>query len=84
MVIVNMCGFIDEVKEELVEMIFEVVEVKGDGCVWKLFVVGCMVNCYVEEFVVEIFEIDGFVGFDDFIKVGDLVVFGFFVVFVLS
>ncbi len=80
-VIVNTCGFIDEAKEESIDAILEVAELKqgvGDdgGRAKKLLVAGCMVNRYGEELSKEIPEIDGFIGLDDLQKVGDLVHLG--------
>jgi ribosomal protein S12 methylthiotransferase len=74
-VIVNTCGFIDEAKEESIEAILEVAELKGKG-VDRLLVAGCMVNRYGDQLAAEIPEIDAFVGLDDLKQVGELVTIG--------
>jgi len=73
-VIVNTCGFIDEAKQESIDSILEVAELKGggEGRVRKLVVAGCMVNRYGRELAEAIPEIDGFVGLDDLRRVGEV------------
>jgi len=73
-VIVNTCGFIDEAKQESIDSILEVAELKrgGGGRVRKLLVAGCMVNRYGRELAESIPEIDGFVGLDDLRRVGEV------------
>ena len=75
-VIVNTCGFIDEAKQESIDAILEVAELKDSGQVGRLVVAGCMVNRYGAELAAEIPEIDGFVGLDDLPRVGDVVQLG--------
>ena len=75
-VIVNTCGFIDEAKQESIDTILEVAELKAAGRVGRLVVAGCMVNRYGAELADEIPEIDGFVGLDDLAEVGQVVRLG--------
>ncbi len=60
-VIVNTCGFIDSAKEESVNAILEVAELKKSGRVRRLIVAGCLVQRYKDELSRTIPEIDGFV-----------------------
>lgn len=73
-VIVNTCGFIDEAKQESIDSILEIADLKGGGSgrVRKLLVAGCMVNRYGHELAESIPEIDGFVGLDDLQRVGEV------------
>lgn len=60
-VIVNTCGFIDAAKEESVNAILQVAELKRSGRVRRLIVAGCLVQRYKEELRKDIPEIDGFI-----------------------
>ncbi len=73
-VIVNTCGFIDEAKEESIDVILDAAGRKGAS--GKLLVAGCMVNRYGRELRAEIPEIDGFISLDQLREVGSLVQIG--------
>ena len=60
-VIVNTCGFIDSAKEESVNAILQVAELKRSGRALRLIVAGCMAQRYKDELRREIPEIDGFI-----------------------
>ncbi|MDX1503317.1 MAG: 30S ribosomal protein S12 methylthiotransferase RimO, partial [Thermoanaerobaculia bacterium] len=74
-VIVNTCGFIDEAKQESIDVILDVARRKGEG-VEKLLVAGCMASRYAPELHQEIPEIDGFVSLDQLSEVDSLVQLG--------
>ncbi len=61
-VVVNTCGFIGDAKEESVNTILEQVELKREGRIGKLFVMGCLAERYGEELKREIPEMDGLFG----------------------
>ncbi|MBE3553539.1 MAG: 30S ribosomal protein S12 methylthiotransferase RimO [Thermicanus sp.] len=61
-VIVNTCGFIDAAKEESVDTILEVAQLKGHGQLKSLIVAGCLTERYQEILLQEMPEIDGLVG----------------------
>ncbi|MDK2823087.1 MAG: ribosomal protein methylthiotransferase [Clostridia bacterium] len=61
-IIVNTCGFINSAKEESINTILEMAEYKKIGNCKVLIVVGCLVQKYQEELMVEIPEIDAFLG----------------------
>jgi len=74
-VIVNTCAFIDEAKQESIDMLIDLAARKGQG-VDRLLVAGCMVNRYGEELRREIPEIDGFIGLDQLREVSEIVELG--------
>ena len=61
-VIVNTCGFIDKAKEESIEAILEMAELKKQGKMKKLVVSGCLSQRYHEQMAAEMPEVDLFLG----------------------
>ena len=61
-VIVNTCGFIGDAKEESINMILELVEMKESGVIEKLFVMGCLSERYLHDLEGEIPSVDKFYG----------------------
>lgn len=61
-VIVNTCGFIESAKQEAIDTILEMVELKNDGTIKSVVVTGCLAQRYKEEISNEIPEIDAVVG----------------------
>ena len=61
-VIVNTCGFIDKAKEESIDAILEMAELKKQGKVEKVIVSGCLSQRYHEELAEEMPEVDLFLG----------------------
>jgi len=61
-VVVNTCGFIGDAKEESVNMILELVELKKKGKISRLYVMGCLSERYRKELAEEIPEVDGYYG----------------------
>lgn len=61
-IIVNTCGFIRDAKEESIETILEMAEMKTTGCCRSLIVTGCLAQRYAEEIQEEIPEVDVVVG----------------------
>lgn len=61
-VIVNTCGFIDKAKEESIEAILDMAELKRQGKVKKLIVSGCLSQRYHVEMTQEMPEVDLFLG----------------------
>ncbi|MGO0061639.1 30S ribosomal protein S12 methylthiotransferase RimO [Brevibacillus fluminis] len=68
-VIVNTCGFIDAAKEESVNKILEMGELKETGKLKSLVVAGCLTQRYKEDILNEIKEVDGIVGTGDFMSI---------------
>lgn len=61
-VVVNTCGFIGDAKEESVNTILEQAELKKQGVVKRLVVMGCLSQRYGDELRAELPEVDAFFG----------------------
>lgn len=72
-IIVNTCGFIDAAKEESVNTILDLAELKETGSLKALIVSGCLTQRYKDELMKEMPEIDGIVGTGDFDKINDII-----------
>ncbi|OPA77664.1 ribosomal protein S12 methylthiotransferase RimO [Paenibacillus selenitireducens] len=72
-IIVNTCGFIDAAKEESVNTILDLAELKETANLKALIVSGCLTQRYKEQLMEEMPEIDGIVGTGDFDKINDIV-----------
>ncbi len=67
--IVNTCGFIQDAKQESIDTILQLAELKKEGKIKKLIVSGCLSQRYPAQLMKEIAEIDGVFGTADFIKI---------------
>ncbi|PZD93385.1 30S ribosomal protein S12 methylthiotransferase RimO [Paenibacillus sambharensis] len=65
-IIVNTCGFIDAAKEESVNTILDMADLKESGRLKALIVSGCLTQRYKKQLMEEMPEIDGIVGTGDF------------------
>jgi len=72
-VIVNTCGFIDAAKEESVNTILNLAELKDTARLKALIVSGCLTQRYKKELMDEMPEIDGIVGTGDFHRINDII-----------
>ena len=73
-VVLNTCGFIEAAKNEAIETIIELAELKANNQFDKLIVTGCLSERYKSEILKEFPEIDAIVGtgaFDDIVDVVD-------------
>src|SRR5215467_2576741 len=61
-IVVNTCAFIDEAKEESVNAILEMAQLKKDGGCKRLVVTGCLAERYRDQLKAEIPEIDVVLG----------------------
>lgn len=61
-VVINTCGFIGDAKEESINMILEVCELKAKKKVRKVFVMGCLSERYMAELGDEIPQVDKYYG----------------------
>ena len=61
-VVINTCGFIDSAKEEAIDTILSVAELKSAGQVGKILVTGCLTQRYQQEILDELPEVDGIMG----------------------
>ncbi|MEG0692060.1 MAG: 30S ribosomal protein S12 methylthiotransferase RimO [Oscillospiraceae bacterium] len=60
--IVNTCGFIQSAKEEAIENILELAQLKKEGTIKAIIVTGCMAERYKSEIMDEIEEVDAVLG----------------------
>ncbi len=60
--VVNTCGFIASAKEESINMILELCELKQEGKLSSVYVMGCLSERYMQELQDEIPEVDKFYG----------------------
>lgn len=72
-IIVNTCGFIDAAKEESVNTILDMADLKQTGRLKALIVSGCLTQRYKQQLMDEMPEIDGIVGTGDFHHINDIV-----------
>ena len=72
-VIINTCGFIDAAKQEAIENILEMAELKNEGTVKKIIVTGCLAERYKEEIFNEMPEVDAVFGIGAEGNIADLV-----------
>ena len=68
-VVINTCGFIGDAKEESINMILDVCELKAKRRVRKVFVMGCLSERYMTELGEEIPQVDGYYGKFDWDKI---------------
>ena len=61
-VIVNTCGFIKEAKEESIDVLLDLIELKKKGKIKKIIAYGCLVERYAPELVSALKGVDAFVG----------------------
>lgn len=61
-IIVNTCGFIDDAKEESIDTILELLELKKTHKLKKLLLAGCLAQRYPDELLNSIPEADGIIG----------------------
>lgn len=63
--IINTCGFINDAKEQSLEIVFNAIEAKKRGIIKKLIVFGCLTQRYANEIQNDIPEIDYIAGVND-------------------
>lgn len=61
-VVINTCGFIGDAQEESIEMILNCCELKKQGVIKGLYVMGCLSQKFGKELQVEIPEVDKYYG----------------------
>lgn len=61
-VVINTCCFIGDAKEESINTIIEIGELKKEGKVKALIVTGCLAQRYFDEIKTELPEVDGILG----------------------
>lgn len=71
--IVNTCGFIQDAKQESIDIILRLAELKKAGSIKKLIVAGCLSQRYPKDLANDIPEVDGLFGTSDFTKIPDMI-----------
>lgn len=61
-VIVNTCGFIESAKQESIDEILELAELKKEGKIKAIIVTGCLAQRYESEIMKELHEVDAVIG----------------------
>lgn len=61
-VVINTCGFIEDAKQESIDTILELIEMKNAGQIGCLYVMGCLSQRYLNQLESEIPEVDKYFG----------------------
>ena len=72
-VIINTCAFLKSSRQEAIDEILSVAQLKNSGKLEKLIVSGCMPQKFLSEIYDELVEVDGFLGVSDYDKVLELI-----------
>ncbi|MEM6963087.1 MAG: MiaB/RimO family radical SAM methylthiotransferase, partial [Myxococcota bacterium] len=67
-VVVNTCGFIGPAKEESIETILEMAQLKDAGTCKQLVVTGCLAQRYADDLAKSLPEVDHFLGSSDMLR----------------
>ncbi|MBQ1470012.1 MAG: radical SAM protein, partial [Schwartzia sp.] len=60
--IINTCGFIESAKQESIDEILELAQLKKEGKIKGIIATGCLAERYREQMMKELYEIDAVVG----------------------
>jgi ribosomal protein S12 methylthiotransferase len=71
-IVVNTCGFIGPAKEESIDTILSLSQLKESGSCKTLVVAGCLSQRYPEQLAAEMPEVDHFLGSSDMLKLHDV------------
>jgi len=71
-VLLNTCGFIQTAKEESIDAILKLLELKKKKKGLAVVVVGCLVQRYAEELQKEFPEVDAFIGSGDYMRIAEV------------
>lgn len=71
-VVINTCGFIEAAKQEAIDNIFEMVELKSEGDIKAIVVTGCLAQRYKQEILEEIPEVDAVIGLGDNVNIAEV------------
>lgn len=72
-VIINTCGFITEAKEEAIDTIIEVGELKEKGLIDYIIATGCLAQRYGQDLINEMPELNAVVGIADFLNINAVI-----------
>lgn len=71
-IVINTCGFIGPAKEESIDTILQMSQLKEEGSCKTLVVAGCLSQRYPEQLAAEMPEVDHFLGTSDMLKLGEV------------
>lgn len=71
-VLLNTCGFIQSAKEEAIEWLNELIQLKSEGTIKHIVVTGCLSERYRDEFVKLYPEVDAVVGISEYGRIADI------------
>jgi ribosomal protein S12 methylthiotransferase len=71
-VVINTCGFIEASKQESLDKIMEMADLKKEGTVQKVVVAGCLTQRYKDELVEGLPEADLFIGSGQFQNIANI------------
>ena len=71
--IVNTCAFIDEAKEESIDIILEMVALKKENRLKAVVVAGCLPQRYGRVIIKDLPEVDAFMGCDEVLKAAEVI-----------
>ncbi|MBT3193441.1 MAG: 30S ribosomal protein S12 methylthiotransferase RimO [Verrucomicrobia bacterium] len=72
-VIVNTCSFVEDAREESMEMILSACQLKQDGACRAVLVAGCLPQRYREQIQEALPDVDAFIGVDELDRVPEIV-----------
>lgn len=72
-IIINTCSFISDAKEESINTILEMSQLKDSGNCKALIITGCLSQRYREQIVQELPEVDGMLGIASWDQIGEVV-----------
>lgn len=72
-IIINTCGFINDAKQESIDTILEMAQLKKTGRLKLLIATGCLSQRYKDELLKEIPELDAVIGTGDFNKIHEVI-----------
>lgn len=72
-IIINTCCFIHDAKEESIQNILEMAQLKETGRLKALIVTGCLAQRYKEEILEEIPEVDAVLGTTSYEEIGNII-----------
>lgn len=71
--IVNTCGFIEDAKQESIDEILELAQLKKEGRIKGIIVTGCLAERYQTEVMKELYEVDAVLGIGANASIADAV-----------
>ena len=71
--LLNTCAFIEEAQKESVDRILELLELKKEGAIKAVVVMGCLVQKFPKDLQKELTDVDAFIGSGDYQKITEVV-----------